>query len=303
MTVRTLLPRCMLLAPTLLALVACPEEPSEKPSDSSGLTPADLDEDGFTEDVDCDDADEDTHPEATERCDGIDNDCDALIDAEDPGLAAEDIFPDEDGDGYGDDAGQTTGCPDGSAWITESGDCDDADEEVHPGARDLEDGVDSDCDGSVDEDDEEPETPWEYGYFVAGRWDGDWTCVSYYGTVVKDHSEENLCEGCDYSRLIYAEHIPEKTALAECEWDTYEYWGEIESFYSLWGFSEAPAAYGYPVAYYYADAYGYWSRAVPLVEGESYYGYSYLSWTWFDEASSAGGQEIGIFLTYVYEGY
>ncbi|MBC8770625.1 DNRLRE domain-containing protein, partial [Arenibacter sp. BSSL-BM3] len=44
----------------------------------------DMDNDTFFSDVDCDDTNPDVFPGAQEVCDGIDNNCDGLIDAEDP---------------------------------------------------------------------------------------------------------------------------------------------------------------------------------------------------------------------------
>lgn len=89
------------------ALNGCKDEegPHSEHSEHTGHSdpPADADQDGFTVEEDCDDADASTYPGAAELCDGRDNDC--------------------------------------------NGDVDDI-----PAQADLCDGLDNDCDGAVDED-------------------------------------------------------------------------------------------------------------------------------------------------------
>lgn len=54
-------------------------------------------------------------------------------------------FPDADGDGFGDPAGQIDACEAPLGFIAEGGDCDDGSDQVHPGAAEWCDGTRSDC--------------------------------------------------------------------------------------------------------------------------------------------------------------
>ena len=128
----------------LLALVAgCAGGDGKGASETSD----DLDEDGYSEaDGDCDDADADVSPDATEVCDGIDNDCNGAVDEG----VTEIWYPDEDGDGFGADDAPTEACSRPDDHVPSATDCDDFDPEVFPGAVEVCDGVDTDCDGIPD---------------------------------------------------------------------------------------------------------------------------------------------------------
>jgi hypothetical protein len=97
--------------------------------------------------TDCDDDDATSFPGATETCDGRDNNCDGAIDE---GLTLT-AYPDDDGDGFGDEAGAVEVCALSEGLVTQAGDCDDGDARYFPGAdeSDCEDPNDYNCDGSV----------------------------------------------------------------------------------------------------------------------------------------------------------
>ena len=89
-----------------------------------------VDLDGFASCAgDCDDTNPLVHPAAIETCDGLDEDCDGVIDNDTQ-------CGDDDGDGFTED----------------DGDCNDGDPSVYPGAPEAADGVDTDCDGLVPDD-------------------------------------------------------------------------------------------------------------------------------------------------------
>ena len=77
---------------------------------------------------DCHDEDASVHPGATESIDGVDEDCDGMVDEHTAAY-------DDDGDGF----------------TENGGDCDDSSASRHPGALEVVNTVDDDCDGLTDE--------------------------------------------------------------------------------------------------------------------------------------------------------
>jgi hypothetical protein len=102
-------------------------------SDEGGVCCVDNDSDGYTGcNGDCDDSNAAIKPGALEVCDGVDNDCNGLIDF--IGNQPVCVPPDDDDDG-----------------VNQNDDCDDNDATVYPGATEICDFKDNDCDGTTDE--------------------------------------------------------------------------------------------------------------------------------------------------------
>ncbi len=137
----------------LLLLTACPPvEPKDDsgPAGDSTGEEVDADGDGYTAEEDCDDEDPAIHPDAEEVCDHVDNDCDTEVDE---GLL-ETFYGDADGDGFGDPDTGEDACEPPSGTVADGSDCDDGDPSVNPDGEEICDGIDNDCDGLIDDEDE-----------------------------------------------------------------------------------------------------------------------------------------------------
>lgn len=111
-------------------------------------------EDHVIDGSDCDDSEASTNPAGSEICNGVDDDCDGLVDDEDDSLDSTtlDVFYlDADGDGWGTVSSTVSACTAPEGHVAEGGDCDDGDSAIHPDTWDMIDGVDNDCDGLVDQ--------------------------------------------------------------------------------------------------------------------------------------------------------
>jgi hypothetical protein len=109
---------------------------------------------------DCDDLDATVAPGAIELCDGQDNDCDGVL-------------PIDETDGDGD--GSVECVVDEGGWdgigVPNHGDCDDTDATVQPGAAELCDGQDNDCDGALPDDEHDRDGD---GYVPCAQDEGGW---------------------------------------------------------------------------------------------------------------------------------
>jgi MYXO-CTERM domain-containing protein len=147
--------------------------------DCDGVTDlgeGDQDGDGYTDSGgDCLEGDATVYPGAPEVCDGLDNDCDDVIDegtdcSDDDGDGFNEVEGDcHDGDaslhpdveevvnGIDDDCdgdvdeGTDVFDDDGDGLSEQQGDCDDDNSDIHPGATEEDNGEDDDCDGEIDE--------------------------------------------------------------------------------------------------------------------------------------------------------
>ncbi len=110
-------------------------DPGETAEDCQDCV-VDADGDGFSPPADCDDADDEIFPGAPEACDLKDNDCDGVPDDCPAGMNCVNgqCAVDQDGDGF-----------------SPPQDCDDTDQNIHPGAQEVCDNIDNDCNGLRDD--------------------------------------------------------------------------------------------------------------------------------------------------------
>jgi hypothetical protein len=117
--------------------------------DAGAFTACETPEDATSTGGDCDDANADVNPTAPEICDGLDNDCDGVVDGPDP-VDPQTFYEDGDGDGFGDLASPLLACSPPEGWVADASDCDDTLGAVHPGVDEVCNGLDDNCDGSTD---------------------------------------------------------------------------------------------------------------------------------------------------------
>ncbi|MFM7201069.1 MAG: MopE-related protein, partial [Myxococcota bacterium] len=96
---------------------------------------------------DCNDNNPSIYPTAIELCNNLDDDCDGLKD-EDAGAL---YYRDADGDGFGATNQELRACNHPSGYAKVGGDCDDSNPQIKPSAPEQCNGIDDDCDGTIDD--------------------------------------------------------------------------------------------------------------------------------------------------------
>jgi hypothetical protein len=160
--------------------------------------------------TDCDDANSAVNTAAVEECDNIDNDCDSAIDDADDDLdssTGDTWYTDGDSDNYGDDATAEQGCDLSSTKILIGGDCNDADGTVNPGATEIINGIDDNCDGISDGLDDDSDGDGET--INEGDCNDNDSSINTAATEVCDGADNN-CDGV----------VDENTAADVSQWYT-----------------------------------------------------------------------------------
>ena len=99
---------------------------------------------------DCDDDNATIYPTADEVCDGLDNNCDNIIDGSDA-VDQTTWYFDADADGHGDSQVSLELCYQPAGYVDNDNDCDDDNIAKNPDEIEVCDGLDNNCDGQIDE--------------------------------------------------------------------------------------------------------------------------------------------------------
>jgi hypothetical protein len=165
--------------------------------------------------TDCDDTDSNSHPGGVETCDGADNDCNTLVD--DSATDADTWYYDFDADSYGDADLPTLSCDQPVSYVLDDTDCDDGALAVNPGASETCNGIDDDCDLSIDE----PGSSGEATWYLDSDGDGYGGTTSEFSCEASPSyvSTGDDCDDADATAYPGATEVCEDGADNDCDAD------------------------------------------------------------------------------------
>ena len=137
----------------------CDGQTDESDAIDANIYFADTDNDGFgdpyapqpscslgsnmaTNNQDCDDLNDDIYPYATESCNGLDDNCNTLIDEQ--AIDQTLYYYDQDSDGFGGIQYQLA-CNAPTQYVSITGDCDDNNPNIHPQIQEICNAIDDNC--------------------------------------------------------------------------------------------------------------------------------------------------------------
>ncbi len=156
--------------------------------------------------------------EVPDLCNGMDDDCDGVVD-ENPELS---WYADEDLDGFG--TGELiSGCEQPITSAQVDGDCDDTLSQVNPEALEICDGHDNDCDGYVDPPDSVDAPTWYRDVDGDGYGSEDWEPIVHCDQPSGYVSEAGDCNEGDTSIHPYASEVCLNEIDDDCDGQTDEH--------------------------------------------------------------------------------
>ena len=161
----------------LTACRAVPGKTGEPGADGADGADGEAGADGASGEAGADGADgepgADGETAATQDSDGdgvaLVDDCD---DNDDSVGAAQTVYLDADGDGFGTDLVTNVTCDPGTGWVSAGGDCDDDNTAVNPAASEVCNDIDDDCDELTDDEDDSVDLTDGAEYYVDSDLDG-----------------------------------------------------------------------------------------------------------------------------------
>ena len=213
-----------LLALFTVLLAGCSPKDEAVLVDTGAIADLDQDGDGVPASEDCDDSDATINGGALEICDGLDNDCDGEVDE---GVTST-FYEDADEDGYGDPEAVIEACSQPADTVTSASDCDDGNPRIFPGANELCNGLDDNCDGDVDEGLLEA---WYLDSDGDGFGDPDeaeWACVPPSDRVQDSSDCDDTTAAAHPGAVEYCDEIDNDCDGDVDEGVTYTYWADAD---------------------------------------------------------------------------